>query len=74
MRSRGCPALFAGASGCVGHCNGLDEAGLARCGRPVDVVEAASNEGFSRTDGNDALSLAVAPSFHLPHPRKTISG
>ena len=29
MRSRGCPAF--GASGCVGHRNGLDEAGLARC-------------------------------------------
>ena len=31
-------------------------------------------QGFSRTDGNDALSLAVAPSFHLPHTRETISG
>ena len=31
-------------------------------------------QGFSKTDGNDALSLAVAPSFHLPHTRKTISG
>ena len=30
-------------------------------------------QGFSRTDGNDALSLAVAPSFHLPHTRKIIS-
>ena len=59
MRSRGCPALSPGASGCVGHCNGLDEAG-SLAGRPVDVVKAASNDsegraqGFSRTDGNDA--------------------
>ena len=28
-------------------------------------------QGFSRPDGNDALSLAVAP--YLPHTRKIIS-
>ena len=46
MRSRGCLAF--GASGCVGHRNGLDEAGLARCGRIVDIVEAASNDNEGR--------------------------
>ena len=51
MRSRGCPALSLGASGCVGHRNGLDEAGLARCGRPVDVAEAASNDSEGRAAG-----------------------
>ena len=49
MRSRGCLAF--GASGCAGHRNGLDEAGLARCGRVVDIVEAASNGSEGRAAG-----------------------
>ena len=50
MRSRGCPALSPGASGCVGHRNGLDEAG-SLAGRPVHVVEAASNDSEGRAAG-----------------------
>ena len=50
MRSRGCPALSPSASGCVGHCNGLDEAG-SLAGRPVDVVKAASNDSEGRAAG-----------------------
>ena len=77
VRSRGWPALSPGASGIVmvsTKPGSLAAVALWMSWRLPRMTVKGVLQGFSRTDGNDALSLAVAPSFYLPHTRKTISG